>query len=100
MPIPIYPSGCFWLLMKDRFDSKEKIAKILCPVLFIHGEGDSIIPLKLGRTLYDGANEPKRWFPIPGGDHNDLSFVAGKTYLDGIQEFLQQQGLGGQLKLE
>jgi fermentation-respiration switch protein FrsA (DUF1100 family) len=80
--------------MKDRFNSKEKMAKIPCPVLFIHGERDSIIPLKLGRALYEAANEPKTWFPIPGADHNDLSWVGGKTYLDGIQEFLKQSSIG------
>jgi fermentation-respiration switch protein FrsA (DUF1100 family) len=78
-----YPYLPVRLLMKDRFDSKKKMAKILCPVLFIHGERDSIIPLKLGRALYDAANEPKRWFPIPGADHNDPPFVGGKTYLEG-----------------
>ena len=41
---PYLPVG---LLMKDRFDSKQKMAKILCPVLFIHGERDAIIPPKL-----------------------------------------------------
>ena len=86
--------------MKDRFDSKQKMATILCPVLFIHGERDSVIPLKLGRALYEAANEPKTWFPIPEADHNDLPEVGGKTYLDGIQEFLQRQLWGRQLKAE
>jgi len=90
-----YPYLPVRLLMKDRFESKEKMAKILCPVLFIHGERDSIIPLKLGRALYEAANEPKTWFPIAGADHNDLPWVGGKTYLDGIQEFLRGQVLGG-----
>jgi len=85
-----YPYLPVRLLMKDRFNSKEKMAKIPCPVLFIHGERDSIIPLKLGRALYEAANEPKTWFPIPGADHNDLPWVGGKTYLDGIQELLKQ----------
>ena len=86
--------------MKDRFDSKPKMATILCPVLFIHGERDSIIPLKLGRALYEAANEPKTWFPIPQADHNDLPWVGGKSYLEGIQEFLQREGLSRQLKTE
>jgi uncharacterized protein len=94
---PYLPVG---LLMKDRFDSKQKMAKILCPVLFIHGERDAIIPPKLGRALYEVTNEPKTWFPIPGADHNDLSWVGGKTYLDGIQEFLRRQVLNGQPKAE
>jgi hypothetical protein len=95
-----YPYLPVRLLMKDRFDSKQKMATILCPVLFIHGERDSVIPLKLGRVLYEAANEPKTWFPIAGADHNDLPGVGGKTYLDGIQGFLQRQVRGRQLKAE
>ena len=86
-----YPYLPVRLLMKDRFDSKQKMAKILRPALFIHGEQDSIIPMKLGRALYEAANEPKTWFPIPEADHNDLPWVGGKTYLEGIQGFLQRQ---------
>jgi fermentation-respiration switch protein FrsA (DUF1100 family) len=95
-----YPYLPVRLLMKDRFDSKQKIAKILCPILFIHGERDSIVPLKLGRALYEAANEPKTWFPIPEADHNDLPWVGGKTYLEGIQGFLERQVLDKQLKVE
>ena len=95
-----YPYLPVRLLMKDRFDSKQKMAKILCPVLFIHGGRDSIIPLKLGRALYEAANEPKTWFPIPEADHNDLPWVGGKTYLDAIQGFLQCHVLGRQPKAE
>jgi uncharacterized protein len=90
-----YPYLPVRLLMKDRFDSQAKMAQIRCPVLFIHGERDSIIPAKLGRALYEAANEPKTWFPIPGADHNDLPWMGGKTYLDGIQEFLQRQVWAG-----
>ena len=95
-----YPYLPVRLLMKDPFDSKQKMAKILCPVLSIHGERDSIVPLKLGRALYDAANEPKTWFPIPEANHNDLPWVGGKTYLEGIQQFLQQRVLSRQLKSE
>ena len=95
-----YPYLPVRLLMKDCFDSRQKMAKILCPVLFIHGERDSIIPLKLGRALYEAANEPKTWFPIPEADHNDLPWVGGKTYLDGIQGFLQRQVFNRRLKAE
>lgn len=88
-----YPYLPIRLLMKDRFDSKPKMAKIFCPILFINGQRDSIVPLRLGRSLFEAANEPKTWFPISEADHNDLPWVGGKKYLDGIQRFLQHQGL-------
>ncbi len=96
----VYPFLPVRLLMKDRFDLKKKMAKIFCPILFIHGERDSTIPMKLSRALYEAANNPKTWFPIPEADHNDLPWVGGKTYLDGIQVFLQQQVLSREFKAE
>ena len=90
----VYPYLPVRLLMKDRFDSKPKIAKVRCPVLFIHGERDSIVPPKMGRALYEAANEPKSWLLIPDANHNDLPWVGGKTYWEGIQRFLQQHLTG------
>ncbi len=84
---PYLPVG---LLMKDRFENRKKVAKIRCPVLVIHGERDSIIPIQLGRALFEAANEPKEWFPISGADHNDLPWIGGKSYLEKIDSFLSR----------
>jgi len=89
-----YPYLPVALLMRDRFDSKPKMTKIFCPVLFIHGGRDSIIPPALGRALYDAANEPKSWFLIPDANHNDLPWVGGEGYLEGIQRFLERHVIG------
>ncbi len=75
-------------LMKDRYESTAKMAKISCPVLVIHGERDSLIPVRLGRALYEAAREPKEWWVVTGADHNDLSQVGGQEYLRKIEEFL------------
>ena len=47
-----YPYLPVRLLMKDRFDSKPKMAKIFCPILFIHGQRDSIIPSEAGSVTF------------------------------------------------
>ena len=78
-----------WLL-SDRYDSLSKMKSIHCPVLVIHGDQDSVIPMRFGKTLFDSANEPKEWSPIAGANHNDLSWVGGKEYLKTIDAFLRQ----------
>ncbi len=78
-----------WLLT-DRYDSVSKMQTIHCPVLVIHGDQDSIIPMRFGKALFDSANEPKEWSPIAGANHNDLSWVGGKEYLKTIDAFLRQ----------
>jgi fermentation-respiration switch protein FrsA (DUF1100 family) len=78
-----------WLL-KDRYDSSRKMQNIHCPLLVIHGDQDSVIPIRFGKALFDLANEPKEWSPIVGADHNDLQWVGGKKYLKTIDAFLQR----------
>ena len=65
----IYP----WLpvkdLLKDKYDSKAKIKKIKIPILIMHGKKDRIVPFRMGKRLYDLANEPKFSFFTDNDDH-------------------------------
>jgi fermentation-respiration switch protein FrsA (DUF1100 family) len=74
-------------LVFQGFDSKSKIANIRAPLLFFHGDRDEIIPLKLGRSLFEAAPEPKSLIEIPGAGHNDLVATAGLSYRDRLHEF-------------
>jgi fermentation-respiration switch protein FrsA (DUF1100 family) len=76
-----------WLL-RSRFDSAEKIRSVHVPVLVIHGDHDSIIPFALGQRLFDAANDPKKFFTVPGAGHNDLFWVGGRAYLNQIRSFV------------
>ena len=38
--------------LKERFNNKEAIEKVKCPVLFIHGKEDKLISFEDSRTLY------------------------------------------------
>ena len=84
-----YPYLPVNLLMKDRFESLTKIKAVRCPLLVVHGEHDSTVPLSLGRALYEAAPEPKDWFLVPGAAHNDVVEVAGQAYWDRLEAFLQ-----------
>ncbi len=59
------------LLMRSRYASIDKIGNYKGQLLQVHGDADTIIPFALGRQLFDAANEPKQFVPIPGADHND-----------------------------
>ncbi len=66
-----YPFLPVNLLLKDRFDSINKIADIHVPILFFHGEKDALVPINLGKELFDKANEPKQHVYFPEVHHND-----------------------------
>jgi fermentation-respiration switch protein FrsA (DUF1100 family) len=74
-------------LLFRGFDSKSKIANIRAPLLFFHGDRDEIIPLKLGRSLFEAGPEPKYFIEIPGAGHNDMVETAGSSNRERLHEF-------------
>lgn len=88
-----YPWFPVRLLMRTRLNSIGKIADYRGPLLQSHGEGDTIIPLRFGRRLFEAANEPKRFIELPALDHND---PQPQAYYDALIEFLD--GLSGSAK--
>lgn len=83
----VYPFLPVQFFMRTKLNSFEKIKTIKTPLLVIHGSLDSIIPIGLGRKLFNGANEPKDFYEIPSADHNDTFFLGGDEYLSRIQRF-------------
>lgn len=63
----------FWApvqyLARDPFLSDREIGMARTPVLMLHGENDSVIPISLARRLFDLANEPKTFLSAPGRNH-------------------------------
>jgi len=60
------------MLMKDQFKSIDFIAAVVAPLLIIHGEEDSLIPVEFGRRLFAAANQPKELEIVPGFGHDVL----------------------------
>ena len=60
-------------LMRNRYESAPALAEMDIPLLQIHGERDGIIPIELGRRLFDVAPCANKHFLIAKGrGHNDL----------------------------
>ncbi len=78
-PVRIFPF--------DRYLNLERVGKIRCPVLVIHGTADTTIPFRHGEALFAAASEPKRSFWVPRAGHNDLYFTAGAEYDKQLRDF-------------
>jgi fermentation-respiration switch protein FrsA (DUF1100 family) len=76
------------LLLKDRFSCVDRIDRVRCPLLFIAGERDGIVPARFSKRLYEAAGEPKRLVMIPGADHNDAALFVGDRLLEEVARFL------------
>jgi fermentation-respiration switch protein FrsA (DUF1100 family) len=77
----------FPLLPFDKFTNLNKIKKVKCPVLIMHGTTDKIIPFSHGKKLFAAVSSPKLSLWVEGAGHNDLAFVAGKRYSDILKKF-------------
>jgi fermentation-respiration switch protein FrsA (DUF1100 family) len=77
-------------LTRGRFDSLGKIPRLRSPLLFFHGDRDDIVPIELGRRLFDAAPEPKAFETLVGAGHNDTLVVGGGAYLARLRRFLDE----------
>ena len=82
-----YPYLPINLLLKDRYDSIDKINKIVKPVLIMHGMKDNIVPHKMGLELFEKANHPKYSY-FPKNDDHMMDF--NEKLLDTISVFINK----------
>jgi uncharacterized protein len=83
-------AGPLGALAGGRFDSRRKIGGVRAPLLFFHGDRDDLVPIALGRALFDAAPAPKRFEVIAGAGHNDTVQVGGRAYFERIARFLDE----------
>ena len=80
-----YPYLPVSLLLKDKFNSEDKIESIKIPILIMHGKNDQIIPFTMGKELFEKAKEPK-YFYSPVDDHmlsyNDQLIKIIKQFIE------------------
>lgn len=76
------------ILPFDKFNSIGKIRNVKCPILITHGTADEVISFQHGTTLFEAANEPKQFYPVPGARHNNVVGVGGKAYEKALLDFL------------
>ena len=83
-----YPYLPVNLLLKDRFNSKNKIKDIKTPILIMHGKKDNVVPQKMGLELFEKANEPKfNYFPENDNhmmEYNDQLLKNIKLFINKI----------------
>ncbi len=79
VPFPILPF--------DKFSNLDKLRKVQCPVLVMHGQADQTIPIQHGQRLYEAASEPKMSLWVAEAGHNDFSWVAGERYQQTLVAF-------------
>lgn len=77
---------------KCRFPSVRKTIVRMTPrpMLFIHGEKDSYLPVEQSRRLYALAGQPKHLWVVPGARHNRAVVVHPEHYARRTVEFFNR----------
>lgn len=65
----IYPIFPVRFLLKDKYESKNKIKNIKSPILVLHGRKDKIVPFYMGEKIFEMANNPKFKYFTDLDDH-------------------------------
>lgn len=82
-----YPFFPMRLLMRNPFESIQRIDRIRAPILFLHSPEDAVIPIAQGRRLYEAARSEKTFVEVRGG-HVDATNVDTKRFYGAIRTFL------------
>ena len=80
---PIFPVK---IILKDKFDSINKIQKINFPLLVMHGEEDTIVPFSMGVEIFEKSNTQKSKYFIKNDDHM-MNF--DQNLISEIQKFIK-----------
>jgi pimeloyl-ACP methyl ester carboxylesterase len=93
--LSLYP----WLPVRrflvERYRSIDHISRVASPLLVVHGREDEILPIELGRSLFNAAPArsqcgiAKRFVEISAG-HNNVYRVARIELQQAIKQFLDE----------
>ncbi|WP_373707861.1 alpha/beta hydrolase [Kaistella sp.] len=76
------------LVIKENDDNRLNLKNFKKPVLIIHSKEDKLIPLEMGRQLYENANEPKEFFEIDRPHISGISYY-GKEISEKIHQMIK-----------
>lgn len=82
------------LILNQYFPSLERIPGVTCPLLMLHGKMDSLVPIEMGRELFNAAPAQswtgiaKQFVDLPTAGHNDLGSADVDEYFNAVSKFL------------
>ncbi len=86
----IYPYLPVRWLTYFKYDTKNYVKNLSCPVLVVHSKNDEIIPFDEGLELFEAAPKNKQFLEMRGG-HNDGFLITGSAYIEGLRTFIHNK---------
>jgi fermentation-respiration switch protein FrsA (DUF1100 family) len=71
----------FWsAVSRVHFDTIARVRQVHCPVWVAHGSRDMIVPVRMGREVYEAAAVKGELLVIDAAAHNDVPDAGGDAY--------------------
>ena len=82
-----YPYLPVSILLKDRYNSLDKMKNINSPILVMHGKKDKIVPYNMGVKIFETAKEPKyKYF----NDYDDHMMEFNDNLINSVDNFIKR----------
>ena len=74
------PIPALWgAISRVHYDTEKLVASLEVPVFVAHGTRDVVIPVRMGRAVFEAARRKGELLVVPGAGHNDVA-EAGAEY--------------------
>lgn len=73
-------SAFFGLISRVHFDTLARVRALRVPVWVSHGDEDGVIPVRMGRAVFDAAAVKGDLLIVHGAGHNDVAELGGRDY--------------------
>ena len=92
---PFVDSACLMLRLRGGYDLRDASAlraveQSRVPTLFIHGDEDQMIDVKMSRELYEAAACQKELYIVEGAGHGQTQEKDPQAYYGTIEDFLAE----------
>jgi hypothetical protein len=74
-------------LLVSGFDTEATIPRLRAPLLVIQGDRDEVVPYSQGQAVFKAAPQPKQFWTIRGGGHNNIVAAGGTEYAERLRAF-------------
>jgi hypothetical protein len=84
----LYPRLPIWWLFPNRFRNDQRVSNLKLPIFMMHGEADPIVPVEMGRRLFESARSARRLVTVEGANHVNTLPLGGERLREEVRGFL------------
>ena len=68
------------IISRVPYDTRTRVARLDDPVWVAHGTRDIVVPVRMGRLVFNAARRKGELLIVDGAGHNDVADVGGERY--------------------